>query len=78
MQLLSVLIRALSVAGLISAALGGGPDGPGKPPPSQEPEALALKEVNELQKQYQKKIVDHIKPRKTGCTQKSILRRKEW
>ncbi|KAK3361474.1 hypothetical protein B0T24DRAFT_562168 [Lasiosphaeria ovina] len=65
----SCLIRLLSLASLVDLALGGH---------SPDPEALAYIRVKELQVQYQKHIVDTIRPRKTGCTTKTILRRREW
>ncbi|KAK4448696.1 Grixazone synthase [Podospora aff. communis PSN243] len=46
--------------------------------PGPDPEAAASKRINKLQDQYRKHIHDTIKPRKTGCTKKNILERKEW
>jgi hypothetical protein len=68
MKLLSLLVGALPLATLISAAPESRPD----------PEAVASKRIEKLQKQYQSHINDILKPRKTGCTSKTILRRKEW
>ncbi|KAL2128572.1 hypothetical protein VTI74DRAFT_9013 [Chaetomium olivicolor] len=44
----------------------------------QDPEIAASKRINHLQKEYQKYIWDALKTRKTGCTGKNLLRRKEW
>jgi len=43
-----------------------------------DPEAVASKRIDNLQKNYQKYIKDTIKHRTTGCTKKNILERKEW
>lgn len=68
MRLLALLAGALPLLTLISAAPESRPD----------PEAVAARRIDKLQKQYQTHILDTIKPRKTGCTTKTILRRKEW
>ena len=41
-------------------------------------EAAASRRIDHLQSEYQKYIRDTIKTRKTGCTSKNILRRREW
>ncbi|KAK4150399.1 hypothetical protein C8A00DRAFT_46195 [Chaetomidium leptoderma] len=43
-----------------------------------DPEAAASKRIDHLQREYQKYIRDTIETRKTGCTSKNILRRREW
>lgn len=43
-----------------------------------DPEAVASKRIDKLQKDYQKYVQDTIKHRTTGCTKNKILERKEW
>ncbi|KAK3689474.1 hypothetical protein B0T22DRAFT_480684 [Podospora appendiculata] len=69
MKLLPLLAHFLPlVDALATRGQGGG----------QDPEAVAARRILTLQSQYQKKILDTIKPRKAGCTTSTILRRKEW
>ncbi|KAK5655063.1 hypothetical protein OQA88_5962 [Cercophora sp. LCS_1] len=65
MKIASILVGILPLAGLTVAA-------------PEDVEAAATKRVAKLTKQYQKAIGDAIKHRKTGCTSKKLLRRKEW
>ncbi|KAJ4290793.1 hypothetical protein N0V88_006543 [Collariella sp. IMI 366227] len=71
MKPLSLLFGLLSLAVLSNAA-------PGDGGASHDPEVAASKRINHLQKEYQKYIRDTLKTRKTGCTHKNLLRRKEW
>ena len=66
MKFISLLLSTLPLTGLASAA------------PADDIEVAASKRVSKLQKQYQENILDIIKRRTTGCTDKKILRRKEW
>ncbi|KAB5571726.1 hypothetical protein GE09DRAFT_1200741 [Coniochaeta sp. 2T2.1] len=50
----------------------------GKAAPTDDVEAIAYTAVIKLQKQYQRKIKASIKHRTTGCTEHTLLRRKEW
>lgn len=65
---LSVLLTGfLSLAVLSDAA----------PRPDRE-EAAAARRIDQLQRQYQRYIRDTIRTRRTGCTSRNILRRREW
>ena len=68
MKLSSVI---LSLAALSSAA-------PNAPPPATDPEAAASLRIRSHQATYQKYIKETIKTRKTGCTPKNIVKRREW
>lgn len=72
MKFVSFVTGLLSLAVLICAAPGNGHGG------GNDAEAAASKQIDHLQKQYQKYIRDTIKTRQTGCTGKNILRRREW
>ncbi|KAG7293508.1 hypothetical protein NEMBOFW57_003560 [Staphylotrichum longicolle] len=72
MKFVSFITGLLSLAALSSAAPGYGQGG------GHDAEAAASKQIDRLQKQYQKYIRDTIKTRQTGCTSKNILRRREW
>ena len=43
-----------------------------------DPEAAAARRIDQLQRNYQKYIKGAIRHRRTGCTSKTILERKEW
>jgi len=68
MKLLLYLGALLPLVTLITAG----------PAPPKDPEVAAAKQLAALSKQYQKNVHNAIKHRKTGCTSKNILRRKEW
>ncbi|KAK3396232.1 hypothetical protein B0T20DRAFT_462703 [Sordaria brevicollis] len=61
----------LSLAALGSAA-------PNSPPPATDSEAAAALRIRSHQATYQKYIKETIKTRKTGCTSKDIVKRREW
>jgi tyrosinase len=61
------LTGLLSLAAVGSAAPGG-----------YDFEAAASKQIDKLQKQYQKYIRDTLRTRQTGCTSRNLLRRREW
>ncbi|KAM7201778.1 Grixazone synthase [Naviculisporaceae sp. PSN 640] len=68
MKLFPLLCQLISLTSLVTAA----------PSPRDDPEKAAAKRLDDFQKQYKKNVEKIIKPRKTGCTSKNILRRKEW
>ncbi|KAK4208168.1 Grixazone synthase [Rhypophila decipiens] len=69
MKLLTLVWQLLAVSSLVSAV----PAGPGK-----DRELEAAKQLKSFQKEYIKNVEKIVKKRKTGCTSKKILRRKEW
>ncbi|KAM7216372.1 hypothetical protein V8F06_008294 [Rhypophila decipiens] len=68
MKLLSTLTSLLAVMTLVIAL----------PPSTGNPEAAARKEIKDYKKKYTKYVHDTLKTRKTGCTKKKLLVRKEW
>jgi len=75
MKLLSVIAGALSLVSLSSAS-SQTLSGPSRPPVDLEDRAFAR--VKELQAQYTRKVTGILKKRKTGCTDKNVVRRREW
>lgn len=68
MKFFLLLWQLISLAILAAAATG----------PGHDPEKAAAKRLEDFQKRYKKNVEKIIKPRKTGCTSRTILRRKEW
>ena len=46
--------------------------------PNPDPEVIAFKAVERYQREYQDYILKTLRKRKTGCTTKTLIRRKEW
>ena len=61
---------------LAVAALGSAADA--SPVNTTDPEVAATLRIRSHQTTYQKYIQETIKTRKTGCTSKNIVKRKEW
>ncbi|KAK4215184.1 hypothetical protein QBC37DRAFT_419802 [Rhypophila decipiens] len=65
-QYLSACLASLAAVSNVNAA------------PHKDPEAIATKQINQMDAKYKQYIQDTIKTRKTGCTSKNIIKRQEW
>lgn len=68
MKFITLLAPLLCLATLVSAIHAG----------NHDPEVAAAKRVKELHAKYVKTVEGILKHRKTGCTLKTVRRRKEW
>ncbi|KAM7213767.1 Grixazone synthase [Rhypophila decipiens] len=68
MKFIALIVFILSLLSLLDAHPAGGHD----------PELIAAKRVKELHRKYVKTVEGILKHQKTGCTLKTVRRRKEW